>query len=139
MLGPYNLMSGRKRSKTPLDILKKALGRDAALLDDIPVNRVEMVVQQERHFERFIRHKVHLEVIWNDSSTCLTLWAYASRDARKDGLFDISFYGLIPHAHRDNAYQSYNTETIITKAHLREEFRCLIHNRAALSAGLKVS
>jgi hypothetical protein len=61
MFVPRNPKAARKTPHTALQLLKKSLGHDASILDNIPIEDVEL--EQQRDFERCLGHKIYLGVL----------------------------------------------------------------------------
>lgn len=130
-----NRLRRRTAPPTPLELLRKKLGRNADLLDAIPVDKVEMEEQHNKNFESYIPNRIYVGSIFDESQVCWLLWAYASQDTRKNGSLEVVMYG---DSTRNQTMQQFFADVVLEKADLREEFKCLTYNRNALSAVLKV-
>lgn len=62
---PHNPKAARKTPPTALQLLEKSLGRDRGILNDI--SNMEVELEEQREFERFLGHKIRLGVFWKDS------------------------------------------------------------------------
>jgi hypothetical protein len=134
-------LTNRKRKKrvpkSPLDLLKEALGRkDAALLEFIPLDKVEYVEFQGQESDYLLRHKIRVGTIQDEEGASQTLWAYLNRDVRGDGSPELCFFGC--HATCGD-FRPWKSGVVASKAELREEFKFWSGRSNVLSIVLKVT
>jgi hypothetical protein len=134
---PANPKRMKSTPKTPLDLLKRALGRkDATLLDFIPLNKVDYVEYQDPKCDNLLSHKIRIGSILDKDGTSQTLWAYMTREARKEGLPELYFYGSHPAL---GDFCSWTSNVVVANAELREEFQFWSKKRSILPIVLKVT
>jgi hypothetical protein len=129
----------KRDAKSPLNHLKEALGRkDAALLDFIPLDKVEYVdfQGQDRDYMYLLRHKIRVGTLKDDDGTSQVLWAYMNREVRGEGLPELCFFGS--HATRGD-FCPWKSWEVASKAELREEFKFWSEKSYILTVVLKVS
>jgi hypothetical protein len=134
-------LTNRKRKKrvpkSLLDLLKEALGRkDAALLEFIPLDKVEYVEFQGQESDYLLRHKIRVGTIQDEEGASQTLWAYLNRDVRGDGSPELCFFGC--HATCGD-FRPWKSGVVASKAELREEFKFWSGRSNVLSIVLKVT
>jgi hypothetical protein len=134
-------LTNRKRKKrvpkSPLDLLKEALGRkDAALLEFIPLDKVEYVEFQGQESDYLLRHKIRVGTIQDEEGASQALWAYLNRDVRGDGSPELCFFGS--HATCGD-FRPWKSGVVASKAELREEFKFWSGRSNVLSIVLKVT
>jgi hypothetical protein len=120
----------------PLELLKSKFGKDAGLLEYIPVDRIEMV-QHEDNFGGFLSHKIRLGTM-HAGNADWTVWVYlyASASFKKHASIMKTF---AIHPHNSTNRVSVTGSEVLRKVALRDEFRPVSSNHHVLAVLLKVS
>tara|TARA_R110002003_G_scaffold48_18_gene4093 strand:+ start:48267 stop:48698 length:432 start_codon:yes stop_codon:yes gene_type:complete len=136
---PKSLPAPTNPSATPthhaLEVLRKKLGPDAVLLDQIPIDKVEMVHQQGERFDICHDHKIRLGTIVDEDGVTWTAWVYLTNGLRQEGFPEIRVIALHPWS---GCPKTYPLQEIVDVCELRDEFRVLAYRTNALSVVLKV-
>ncbi|KAH7074491.1 hypothetical protein BKA63DRAFT_491027 [Paraphoma chrysanthemicola] len=124
-------------STNALRRLRNSLGRNAGLLDHLPVNNIEMVLQEDAGMEGCINYKICLGAIPDENGgEPWTAWVYMSNSMRKDGLPDLRT--AASHS-RSGKLKSYNQQEIVSNCKFRDEFETAAIKRNLLFVVLKAS
>jgi hypothetical protein len=130
--------SGNGPPAAVIDILRFKLGNDAVLLQFIPIDKVQMELQQDTGLQAFLAHKILLGTIRRDDVDMI-LWAYMCTSTRNNRLPDINIFASHPENKRKFV------QIPITEVHagglatLRDEFKMLTHNHTVFVAVIKAS
>jgi hypothetical protein len=134
---PTNRERKKPVPKSPLDLLKEALGRKhATLLEFIPLDKIEYVEFQGQDSDYLLRHKIRVGTIQSDDGISQVLWAYLNRHVRGDGSPELCFFGS--HATYGD-FCPWKSGVVASKAELREEFKFWSGKSNILSTVLKVT
>ncbi|KAF2024460.1 hypothetical protein EK21DRAFT_117778 [Setomelanomma holmii] len=121
---------------TALELLKTKMGKDAVLLDQIPVDKVEMVTGQRKDFESVLPYRILLGTIpSSDGSTDRDAWAYLTSSLQKDPFPEIRVYTFQAHS---RVPVQCSLQEAFEQCDLREEFRAMSHRKRCLSMVLKI-
>jgi hypothetical protein len=121
---------------TALRLLKTKLGKDSVLLDHIPIDKVEMVVQHDEGQETCIAHKIRLGTFPDeDGDKPWPVWVYISAARRKDELREVEAIAFHPY---NGKSKSHAQEEIMSKCKLQDEFKPAAVTRKTLFALVKV-
>jgi hypothetical protein len=123
------------RPDTALDLLQKALGRDASLLQAISMDEIEVVDHSDKLLGSYLNKKILVGTVASDNDTVEELWAYMKGDARLEGLPEVYFIATHP---TTKAYTPWTAKEAHAHAKLRDEFQVLATRRAELAAVFKV-
>ncbi|KAH7087468.1 hypothetical protein FB567DRAFT_621381 [Paraphoma chrysanthemicola] len=124
-------------STNALRLLRNSLGQNAGLLDHLPVNDIQMVLQTDAGMESCINHKICLGAIPDENGgEPWTVWVYMSDNMRKDGLPDLR---TVASHSRSGKLKSYNQREIVSKCKFRDEFEKAALKRSFLFVVLKAS
>jgi hypothetical protein len=104
----------------PLELLKNKLGKDADSLEQIPLDRIEMV-QYEDNFCGFLSHKIRLGTTYAESADW-TVWVYlcASTSFKKHASIMKTF---AIHPRNSRTRVSVTGSEVLRQVTLRDEFK----------------
>jgi hypothetical protein len=126
----------RRKPKTALGLLQQELGgHDKALLEAIPMGKIEIIKHKDPNFETYVDTKIRLGSIMHTLGTRLELWAYMTKDARDGTLPEVHFSGFHP---TKRTYHPQPSHLVLDKADFQEVFQVLRDKNGELSTLLKV-
>ncbi|KAF1851273.1 uncharacterized protein K460DRAFT_329116 [Cucurbitaria berberidis CBS 394.84] len=116
-----------------IDLLKRKLGRNAHVLDYIPLNKVELKLHNTG-YDGYARYGIPIATVEDKSGKQWAAWALMSTTLRKDGSQELWIYAIEAGS---KAVKRYNLADVINEGKLRQEFQLVKQKKRELIAVLK--